>query len=135
MKVFVDTSAWLAFYDRSDQHHQAATHLAEQLKKQRANLVLSDFILTETLTIIRYRIGHQWAVRFGQSILDSQLAELVNIGEPTRRRAWDIFQQYKDKDFSFTDCTSFAMMEQLGLKVVVAFDKHFEQYGFPPLKS
>jgi predicted nucleic acid-binding protein len=130
MKVFVDTGAWLAFYDRNDQHHESACRITEHLKAERANLVLSEFVLAESVTLIRFRIGHAWAVRFGQVVLESRFAELLSVDEPTRRRAWDIFRRYEDKEFSFTDCTSFALMEQLGLKTAFAFDRHFEQYGF-----
>jgi predicted nucleic acid-binding protein len=43
--------------------------------------------------------------------------------------AFTIFKQYADKDFSFTDCTSFSIMKSLNLNKAFAFDKHFEQYG------
>lgn len=130
MRVFVDTSAWLACYDRHDQHHQRAISIADRLKAEQARLVLSEFILAESLTIIRYRIGHSWAVRFGRAVLESQVAELVDVDDAARRRAWEIFQRYEDKDFSFVDCTSFALMAGGGIKAAFAFDRHFEQYGF-----
>jgi predicted nucleic acid-binding protein len=41
----------------------------------------------------------------------------------------DILPQYADKGFSFTDCTSFALMERLDINTVFAFDDHFTQYG------
>lgn len=134
MKVFVDTSAWFACYDRHEQTHAAAERVIHQLRLQRATLVLSDFVLTETLTLIRHRLGHAWAVRFGRAVFESRLAELVAVTESLRQRAWEIFQRYNDKAFSFTDCTSFAIMESLELKVGFAFDKHFEQYGFQLLQ-
>lgn len=135
MNVFVDTSAWLAWSDQSDQHHRDARTIAERLKAQRAGLLLSEFILAESLTLIRDRRGHSWAVQFGRLVLESHLAELVDVDEPIRRKAWDIFQRYDDKDFSFVDCTSFAIMESLGLKMAFAFDRHFAQYGFELLSA
>lgn len=135
MKVFVDTSAWFACYDRHEQTHAAAERVMHQLRLQHASLVLSDFVLTETLTLIRYRLGHAWAVRFGQAVFESRLAELVAVTASLRQRAWEMFQRYDDKTFSFTDCTSFAIMESLELKTAFAFDKHFEQYGFSVLKA
>jgi len=44
-------------------------------------------------------------------------------------RAWRIFQQYKDKGFSFTDCISFAVMERHKIRAAFAFDEHVRQYG------
>ncbi len=44
--------------------------------------------------------------------------------------AWELFQRYEDKEFSFTDCVSFVLMRQLKLRDVFGFDRHFEQMGF-----
>ncbi|MBI4822940.1 MAG: hypothetical protein HY805_01755 [Nitrospirae bacterium] len=43
---------------------------------------------------------------------------------------WKLLEKYSDKDFSFTDCTSFALMERLKIKTAFTFDAHFTQYGF-----
>jgi len=52
----------------------------------------------------------------------------------------DLFQQgltlYKrrpDKDWSFTDCISFAVMQAEGLTEALTADHHFEQAGFTAL--
>ena len=42
----------------------------------------------------------------------------------------DIFERYDDKDFSFTDCVSFVVMQENGIKEAFAFDEHFNQMGF-----
>ncbi|MBI2455423.1 MAG: hypothetical protein HYV46_04720 [candidate division NC10 bacterium] len=41
-----------------------------------------------------------------------------------------IFLRHADKDFSFTDCTSFALIETKRLEAVLSFDRHFSQYHF-----
>ncbi|HWP92075.1 MAG TPA: hypothetical protein VNN20_07755 [Thermodesulfobacteriota bacterium] len=43
-------------------------------------------------------------------------------------RTWEIAKSYKDKTFSFTDCTSFSICERLEIKDVFAFDEHFMRY-------
>jgi uncharacterized protein len=43
--------------------------------------------------------------------------------------AWEMFEQFDDKNWSFTDCTSRVVMEQLGIKVAFAYDHHFHQFG------
>jgi len=44
-------------------------------------------------------------------------------------QAWGLFQRYRDKAFSFTDCTTFALMTRLRIAAAFAFDIHFRQYG------
>ena len=128
--VLVDTSAWLALADQDDQHYHKAVVITEHLKAQRVGLVLSEWVFAESLTAIRFRVSHAKAVRFGRAVLDSHIAELVPYDQKVFRRAWEIFRRDEDKDFSFVDCTSFAMMEHLKLQEAFAFDHHFEQYGF-----
>jgi hypothetical protein len=55
---------------------------------------------------------------------------MIRITEALEDQAWEVFARYDDKDFSFTDCTSFAVMQQLGITTTFAFDEHFEQFGF-----
>lgn len=43
---------------------------------------------------------------------------------------WDLFQARGDKSYSFTDCTSFALMRRLGLEEAVALDADFRREGF-----
>ncbi len=130
----VDTSAWLALSDEDDQHHLRASSILEHLTTQRTRCVISEWVLVESLTAIRFRVDHERAVRFGHAVLKSRIAELVPYDSKVFQRAWDIFQRYEDKAFSFVDCTSFAIMEQLGLTMAFAFDRHFEQYGFQLLQ-
>jgi len=58
--------------------------------------------------------------------------------ELEEKRAWVIFKKYQDQPFSYTDCSSLAVMERHKLKTPFAFDTHFEIFGFkiaPPMTS
>jgi len=130
MRIFVDTSAWAALYDRSDVNHDAAAGFLRGLKGRRVALITTDYVLDETLTLIRMRVGHTKAVDFGRWIFESEAVEVEEIDGDLWREAWEIFVRYSDKDFSFTDCTSFALMRRMGLSEAFSFDKHFSQFGF-----
>ena len=130
MKLFVDTSAWLALNDRSDQFHALAVEKLGAIRAGRISLVTSDYVLDESVTIIRLRASHEAAVIFGQSILGSSVIDLIPVGTDDRLAAWEIFRKYADQDFSFTDCTSFALMRKLRLKTAFTFDGHFSLMGF-----
>ena len=69
-KIFIDTSAFLALEDESDQYHEEALQFREQVLRK------------------------------------------------------------KKYDFSFTDCVSFVVTLEMGIKETFAFDGHFNQMGF-----
>jgi predicted nucleic acid-binding protein len=92
-------------------------------------LLTSNYILDEILTLLKTRLGPSIAIPFGQKLWDQEASALVRITEEDEEKAWGMFRQYEDKGFSFTDCTSFALMERLAINTVFAFDDHFVQYG------
>ena len=130
MMLFVDTSAWLGMYDRSDQFHHKAVDGLARIRSAGIELVTTDYIMDESLTLIRMRAHHQAAVNFGEGLLTSAAARLILIDAELRQSAFGLFKKYSDKDLSFTDCTSFALMKRLKLKTAFTFDDHFRQVGF-----
>jgi len=120
--IFVDTGAWYALVDSDDADHGAA---AAFLAANTIPLITSNFVFSETVTLIRYRIGHEAARSFGQKLKESSFVRVVAVTPADEERAWDIFTKYQDQDFSFVDCTSFVVMERLKLSAAFAFDRHF----------
>lgn len=55
--------------------------------------------------------------------------DLFQITHADFARAIDIYRNYSDKLWSFTDCTSLAIMERLNVSKAFAFDEHFRQFG------
>ena len=49
------------------------------------------------------------------------------------RAAWEILEHYDTAGFSFTDCTSFAVMRILSIGKAFTFDAHFDIMGFERL--
>lgn len=124
--IFTDTGAWYAYVDSTDAHHSAAIEFVRTLTRP---LATSTYILDEVVTLIQAHLGHSAAVRFGEKLRQEQIAKLLRITEQDEHRAWELFVRYQDKAFSFTDCTSFALMERLHIDTAFAFDDHFRQYG------
>ncbi len=126
-RIFVDTSGWYALTDVRDPHPEPAKDWFEQ---NTLPLVTTDYVLDETLTFIRMNLGHRMAVQFGERLLESALAQIVAVTYHDRQAAWQIFKKFKDQKFSFTDCTSFAVMKRLVLRQALTVDKHFRVMGF-----
>lgn len=133
MKVFVDTWAWYALADVADTDHEAARRANDELLDSDATFVTSNFVIAETTTLIRYRLGHQAAIQFRQTLkelIDLGLVELVQIDNELEAKAESIFEKFDDQDFSFVDCTSFAVMQSRELTSAFTGDKHFATMGF-----
>lgn len=125
-RALVDTSAWYALVDRRDPDHLSVSAVLREWSGRR---VLTNFVLDETLTLLRYRLGHAPARAFGEVLGSGEVASIVRVGRMDEARAWEIFCRYRDKSFSFTDCTSFAVIERLRLDCAVALDENFRAYG------
>lgn len=126
MAVFVDTGAWFAYFVRRDPDHAAARGW---IRRNRQPLVTTDYIIDELLTLLKIRESHRVAIAAGEALLQQDVARLERINEIDFHAAWEVFHQYRDKGWSFTDCSSKAIMERLGITHAFAFDTHFEEFG------
>lgn len=82
------------------------------------------------MTLIRLRIGIKASIDFSKKFRKSEVVKIVQISRGIEEKALDIFEMYDNKDFSFTDCVSFVVMWDMGIKEAFAFDQHFDQMGF-----
>lgn len=93
-------------------------------------LVTTDYIFDELLTLLSARGRRDAAVEAGELILDGSLVSLVRVTEADFQVAWSVFTRFSDKKWSFTDCTSYAVMQRLGITHSLSLDSHFQQFGF-----
>lgn len=124
--IFVDTGAWFASVVPWDANHAAA---AAWLSQNQETLITTDYIVDETLTLLRVRKETDRAMCLGDQLFRRQLAELYLLQEADLHEAWKVFHDFADKEWSFTDCTSKVVLEKRGLKTAFAFDRHFRQFG------
>jgi predicted nucleic acid-binding protein len=131
--VFVDTGGWIAAAGPTDTYHDVAKSHYERLLLRRVPLFTSNYVIDETMTRLRYDVGHNMACRFYDKYERAENRHLITtlwVDEEVTRQAWQIFRKYSDQKLSFTDCTSFALMQNNGIKETFAFDTHFEMFGF-----
>jgi predicted nucleic acid-binding protein len=130
--AFVDTGAWYALLDHKDPDHRA---VIEAFAEYRGRLVTSNFVFDETLTLVRHHLGWSVAHQFGSSLREQRVARLERITPQDETAAWSIFEQQQDKHYSFTDCTSFALVRRLALSICLAIDADFRAFGLRCLPS
>jgi hypothetical protein len=129
-ELFVDTAGWMAMADASDPRHEACRAWRDRWFRDGGTLVSTDCVLDETVTLIRARLGFGAASRWWGQVDGSRRVRWEWI-DPTRAdKARDWFFRWKDKTFSFTDCTSFVVMRELRQRRVLTTDRRFRQAGF-----
>jgi predicted nucleic acid-binding protein len=131
--IFVDASAFFALYKKDDPRHDKAVKIARMIDSGPIKKVTSNLMISETLTLISMRVGKAKAIETGKTFQEIDI--MVHfIDQIFHQKAWKIFKSIKDKDVSFADCTSFAVMEALGIKTAFSFDEDFKRYGFEAIE-
>jgi predicted nucleic acid-binding protein len=126
MSVFVDTGAWFAYFVRRDPDHSLAR---KWISNNDSQLITSDYILDELFTLLKLRESYAVAVAAGKILTEEKICKIIKITPDDFARAWNVFVQFSDKGWSFTDCTSKVIMERLNISTAFSFDEHFEQFG------
>jgi predicted nucleic acid-binding protein len=128
--ALIDTGAFYALTDESDSHHQDAATILGQLARGGTRLFTTNLVLAETHALIVARLRRaDIACEFLNGIYSSQSMTIVRVTERDEHRARDILNHARDKLYSFTDVTSFVVMERLRITAAFTFDRNFAQYG------
>ncbi len=128
-KVFIDTSGWVALFVENDKYHKKAASIFEEIKNSKAIIYTSDYVIDETITTILVRGSHKQSVLAGEALFISKIIKIIHVCPDYLQVAWELYQKYKDKMFSFTDVTSFVIMKDLNIGKALAFDREFMQAG------
>lgn len=134
MKYFVDTGAFVALYQKNDTYHEKAKTIWNRLRQENSTLYTTRDCIVETVILIRRRAGYEQALTCGNDLWDSPVLEIIRSTLIQDQLAWEWFKKYSDKELSFVDCLSFAVMKEKRIQQAFTFDKNFEQVGFEPLQ-
>src|SRR5437879_12434293 len=133
-RVFVDSSANLSLLDTDDEHHREAIETLQELAQARYRQFTTNVLLIESHALILSVLGRRRAAQFLKDMEESNTV-VMRARASDEERAKQILFQYTDKDFSFADAISFAVMERLGIRLAFTFDRDFAQYGFAVLSA
>ncbi|MFQ5709694.1 MAG: type II toxin-antitoxin system VapC family toxin [bacterium] len=132
-EVFLDAAYAIALSSPSDQYHERAKVLAEQLEADGTQLITTLAVLLEignALAKQRYRAA---AIELLDSLQEDPDIEIIPISEDLFNRAFLLYCERQDKEWGLTDCISFVVMKDRGLLKALTTDEHFKQAGFQAL--
>jgi len=128
--LFADSGYWIALVDPKDDLHSAAARLSAENERRR--IFTTDLVLAEVLNNFskhgpRFR---QAAAKLVGRLRRNQNVTFITDTPALFDKTLERYLSRLDKGWSFTDCTSFIVMEEHGLTEALAHDLHFEQAGF-----
>ena len=130
-RIFFDTSFLYSFIDQKEIHHKSSVKLFDTLKFEDEILVTSNYIISELITLFRARnFQLEKIIHFVNNLWNEKYYKVLRVTKEIDLEAWKMMRQYKDQDFSFTDCTSFILMKKNNIKKAFSLDKHFITAGF-----
>jgi predicted nucleic acid-binding protein len=129
-RLFIDTAGWMAMADAKDPLFKKSVQFRDRSLDDGTVLVTTNFVLDETLTLIRMRLGIEAAEKWWGIVSESPRCLVEWISSERFEKALHLFFRWRDQKFSFTDCTSFVLMRELNIKHALTSDKHFVIAGF-----
>jgi predicted nucleic acid-binding protein len=127
--IFVDTTVWVSGIDSSDALHEDGSAVLEALAEGRlASAVTTDFVLDETLTLLKRRGGKPEAIaRAVDSILSSAVVDLIYVDEALFGQALHTYKKYEK--LSFTDAVTLTVMQRRKIREIFSHDTDFDMKG------
>ena len=127
---FADTFYYLALLNPDDQAHRLAVATAEGW---RGHVITTAWVLTEVADALSRPVDRPVAIELIRSVRHDPATDLIPPDMKLFDRGLDFFQKRPDKQWSLTDCISFVVMSEHGIRDALTGDRHFEQAGFRAL--
>jgi hypothetical protein len=130
--VFCDTFFFLAAINPADECHDEALSWSNAWD---GPLLTTIWVITEVADALAGRLDRRVFEAFYQTLQTDQRVRIVTAQQSQWERGLALYFQRPDKNWSLTDCISFAVMNDEGLTDALTGDRHFKQAGFTVLLS
>jgi predicted nucleic acid-binding protein len=131
-EMFVDTSGWASWADRTQLHHTQAVDALDSLWQGGGIALTTNWILVELTALMTspLRIPKSEQIRFLDDLLADPAVVVLPIDASLEASAWALWKSRPDKLWSLADCASFVVMRHRRLTEALTADHHYEQAGF-----
>ena len=94
----------------------------------------TNHVVGETWTFLRRRERHDVAMRLLAVLRATERVEIAFVGAELEAEAWEWLGRHDEREYSFVDATSFAVMRRLAIRDALTFDGDFAAAGFVELR-
>jgi predicted nucleic acid-binding protein len=121
---------FVARLNRADVAHKRAVELTRRLRHP---LVTTEWILAEVADALRHPRHRETVAQFYDVLTDDPTVTIIPATHDLFREGMFLYRFRRDKNWPLTDCISFVVMEDEGIREALTADHHFEQAGFTAL--
>lgn len=129
LSVFVDSDAFVALAVEKDSNHRKALKILSDLSKRPVIFITSNYVFSETVTVISQKAGHDEAILFIKKIKSGDGYTIKWIDQMIELVAIDIFSKQTSKNVSFVDCTNMALIKHDNLDAIFSSDEIYRKNG------
>ena len=129
-KVYVDTSAWIAFFSARDQNHVEAERLFREAVSSKVLLTTTNLVLAEVHRLILHRVGAAAAAMALDRIGSSGFTSIVFASGVHHSAAVAWLARLRSHRVTYTDAVGFAVIKDAGCAGFLSFDSDFLLAGF-----
>lgn len=132
MKVFIDTSAFVALFIEKEMDHAFIAKQYITYRQGRAQLFTSHYILDELFTRLLYyktAINLDKCIQTLKASITRGEVTVLQIDDMLFHKAIDIFLKFSEHTISFTDATTYMLCKNYSLDEVFTLDSDFKKMG------
>ena len=129
-RVFVDSGGWLALFSASDGKHTVADSLFRRALRDSIPLLTTNLVLAEVHRLLLFRAGPRAAAMALARVDESSLVDVHFPSQVIHDAARKWLARLSDQKISYTDASSFAVMDAEKCRVALTFDRDFWIAGF-----
>lgn len=133
--ILVDSDVFVALAKEDDTNHRRAVKQLESLIDKQVNFITSNYVFSETVTVLSIRISHTAAIDFIKRIKSAQNPfSIKRVGEELEEKAIEVFKGQTSKNTSFVDCTNITLCRKLKVDAIFSFDQVYKKNGLPTVE-
>jgi predicted nucleic acid-binding protein len=131
--LFLDTGYVIALISKKDERRKRAQELSREVKQTRPRIVTTQAVLVEVANALAAPQVRGTAAAYINMLRKEPFVDIVPTSQGLLQRGFSLYTTRQDKDWGWTDCMSFVVMRDQGLRDVLAHDRDFKQAGFNAL--
>jgi predicted nucleic acid-binding protein len=128
--ILLDTGYFIALFRPEDELHERAVAWSLHLNEA---LLVTEYVLLECVNSFSRPKDRPAAHALIEHVRSEAGCELVHASPELFEAGLRLHRERPDMEWSLTDCISFALMSERGIRSALAYDHHFDQAGFEAL--